>query len=143
MHILVSKEKIPTPLEIKTEQDREELTLYILQETQNNKAFIVLIYLTYLSKLCLNMTCGSVGKKKSGLFSLILSKKFIITFVISTQAMGGSWIRLSSNIKKARKHRRLYFLVIGMPFMEKKGLLHCQQPKQKIAEQACAHSLGI
>ena len=63
MHILVSKEKKTTPLKIKTKQGREELTFYLLRETQNNKAFILLIYLIYSAELCLNMTCVSAGKR--------------------------------------------------------------------------------
>lgn len=56
--------KNPIPLKIKAEQGREELTLYLLQEMQNNKAFTLLTYVIYLAELCLNMICVSAGEKK-------------------------------------------------------------------------------
>lgn len=64
MHGLISKEKNPILLKIKTEQGREELTLYHLQEMQNNKAFTLLTYVIYLAELCINMICVSAGGKK-------------------------------------------------------------------------------
>lgn len=51
--------------------------------------------------------------------------------------MDGFWIRLSSNIKKERMLRRLYFLVIGMSFMEKKNLLPASNIMKKFRAGMC------
>lgn len=102
MHILVSKKKKKIPLlnflRLK-KKSREELTLYLFQETRNVK---LLLYYFISSIQLSSVLMGPVFVVKKYHHMIYIYIYFILTevlfqiinFFISTQAMDGSWIRL-------------------------------------------------